>query len=209
MNYQKIYERIIGRAKERTLNCYKERHHITPRCLGGQDDVSNLVDLTPEEHYLAHQLLVKIHPNNPKLVYALVKMSGNRFCNNKLYGWIKERLSEHKAKERVVFKCKQCGIEQNVRPYYIKMFTFCSYRCRSLAHKNSTQKLTHRCVECNCEFTDYKSKGIRKFCSAACKYKNGVSTETRNKMSISQRQRTKKALSTQAERAVISLFIIT
>jgi hypothetical protein len=189
MNYQKIYEKIIDRAKNRELTCYKEKHHILPRCLGGTDDKSNLVDLTPEEHYLSHQLLLKMHPNNPKLVYALIKMSGNKFCNNKLYGWIKKKLGKCKAKERVIFKCKQCGIEQRVQPYYIKMFTFCGYECRSLAHKNNTQKLLHKCVECNCEFIDYKSRGIRKFCSSACKYKNGVSLETRNKMSRSQRQR--------------------
>jgi len=29
--------------------------------MGGSDDKSNLVDLTPEEHFLAHQLLLKIH----------------------------------------------------------------------------------------------------------------------------------------------------
>jgi 5-methylcytosine-specific restriction endonuclease McrA len=61
MNYKKIYERIIDRARSRDLLSYKERHHIIPRCLGGSDDISNLVDLTPEEHYVCHQLLVKIH----------------------------------------------------------------------------------------------------------------------------------------------------
>ena len=79
------------------MDAYTERHHIVPRCLGGSNDPANVVRLTPEEHYLAHQLLVKIHPTNPKLVYAAMIMSqssdGTR-TNNKLFGWIKRRLAE-------------------------------------------------------------------------------------------------------------------
>ena len=64
--------------------------------MGGSDDPSNLVDLTPEEHYVAHQLLVKIHPNNGKLIYAATMMCSNRI-NNKLYGWLRRRLSVSQA----------------------------------------------------------------------------------------------------------------
>lgn len=46
MNYEQIYNQLIDRARTRVLTGYKERHHITPRCIGGNDDVSNLVDLT-------------------------------------------------------------------------------------------------------------------------------------------------------------------
>ena len=170
MNYQKIYERIIDRAKNRELTCYKERHHILPRCLGGTDENSNLVDLTPEEHYVCHQLLVKIHPGNPLLVYAVVKMSGNKFCSNKLYSWVRNKLSKCKAKERVVFRCLHCSKEKIVQPYYINMFKYCSRECRDKAHISRTKRLTHKCQNCAKEFTDYKSKGIRKFCSSTCKY---------------------------------------
>lgn len=93
MDYTAIYQRLIEKAKTRTIDGYKETHHIIPRCLGGTDDPSNLVDLTPEEHYLAHQLLVKIHFNNGKLLYAAVMMCSNRI-NNKLYGWLRRRLAE-------------------------------------------------------------------------------------------------------------------
>jgi len=93
MNYKKIYDSLIERGKCRILSCYKERHHILPRCLGGTDDESNLVDLTPEEHYVAHQLLVKIYPNNIKLVRAVSMMIPNR-PTNKLYGWIRRRFSD-------------------------------------------------------------------------------------------------------------------
>ena len=97
MNYPKIYQQLIGRARSRQLSGYKESHHIVPRCLGGTDDPSNLVDLTPEEHYVAHQLLVKIHSNNGRLLYAAIMMCSNRI-NNKLYGWLRRRLSNTQSK---------------------------------------------------------------------------------------------------------------
>lgn len=92
MNYQKIYQNLIERAKNRKLAGYKEVHHIVPRCLGGSNNAENLIDLTPEEHYVAHQLLVKIYPNNEKLLYAAIMMCSNR-VNNKLYGWLRRKMS--------------------------------------------------------------------------------------------------------------------
>jgi len=61
--------------------------------MGGSNDRSNLVQLTPEEHYVAHQLLHKIHPKVPGLIFALIKMTGNPHGqrNNKLYGWIRRK----------------------------------------------------------------------------------------------------------------------
>ena len=99
MNYNKIYNDLITRSKFRILSEYKETHHIVPRCLGGTNDLNNLVDLTPEEHYLAHQLLVKIHPGNKSLIYAVSAMcmsahSKGMIRNNKMYGWIRRAISE-------------------------------------------------------------------------------------------------------------------
>lgn len=69
---------------------------MLPRCMGGGDEHSNIVRLTPEEHFLAHQLLVKIHPENDSLVFALTCMvrsvRGQR-ANNKLFGWMRRRVS--------------------------------------------------------------------------------------------------------------------
>jgi len=90
MNYQKIYERLT--AKDMIAG-YTERHHVIPRCMGGSDDSSNLVSLTPEAHYVAHQLLVKIYPENHKLIYAANAMTFGIKRNNKLYGWLRHRYS--------------------------------------------------------------------------------------------------------------------
>lgn len=96
MNYNKIYDALISRSVNRTIDGYVERHHIVPRCMDGGDNKENIAILTPEEHFLAHQLLVKIYPDNPGLVYALARLSAGKsqIRNNKLYGWIKRRLAE-------------------------------------------------------------------------------------------------------------------
>lgn len=49
---------------------YHERHHITPKCLGGTNDKENLIDLFAREHFIAHKLLALENPDNNKLIYA-------------------------------------------------------------------------------------------------------------------------------------------
>ena len=74
MNYDRIYDAIITRAKSRDmLDTYYETHHIIPRCLGGDNDSDNLVNLTFREHYIAHWLLSKIH-NDYRLASAFNMM---------------------------------------------------------------------------------------------------------------------------------------
>lgn len=77
MNYQRIHDAIINRARNRTLQGYYEKHHVIPRCLGGNDDLDNLVELTAREHFIVHKLLCKIYPTEHKLVYAYWMMSRN------------------------------------------------------------------------------------------------------------------------------------
>ena len=99
MDYQKIYNNLIERSKNRYLEGYGEKHHILPRCLGGLDNKENLVDLYPEEHYLAHLLLCKMYPGNQKLLYAAMNMTtgsmiNNGKRNNKAYGWLRRQYAE-------------------------------------------------------------------------------------------------------------------
>jgi hypothetical protein len=90
MNYEFHYQQLIEKAKSRNNHGYTEKHHIIPRCIGGSNNRDNLVNLTPEEHYIAHQLLVKMYPDNNKLIMAAAMMIPNR-PSNKLYGWLKRR----------------------------------------------------------------------------------------------------------------------
>ena len=117
MNYQRIYEQLT--AKDMIAD-YTEEHHIIPDCFfinrkrkgpngwleGNPDDPANIVRLTPEAHYTAHQLLVKMYPEHAGLIYAAQLMtvdSNGQRVNNKLYGWIKRKLSEtRKGKTHLV-----------------------------------------------------------------------------------------------------------
>jgi hypothetical protein len=51
-------------------------HHIIPRCLGGTDDPSNLIELTYDEHVEAHRILSEQYPTHAGLRYAYLKMRG-------------------------------------------------------------------------------------------------------------------------------------
>ena len=99
MNYQAHYDRLMERAKVRSKpDGYCEKHHIIPRCLGGSDEPENLVNLTASEHYVAHQMLVKMNPEHVGISYAALLMTrtgkGKGRVNNKYYSWLKNRYSE-------------------------------------------------------------------------------------------------------------------
>lgn len=104
MNYQKIYDNLIARASNRILEGYTEKHHIVPRCMGGSDDPSNLVRLTPEEHFLCHQLLLKIYRGTEwggKMAYACHAMGSFHTTNQqrdrsklKQFAWVREQYSK-------------------------------------------------------------------------------------------------------------------
>lgn len=83
MNYKRIYDNIINNAKSKNRNKkldnqIYERHHIIPKCLGGDNNLDNLILLTPKEHFICHQLLCEIYPTNDKLKFAFWGM-----CNQK------------------------------------------------------------------------------------------------------------------------------
>ncbi|WP_376960115.1 NUMOD3 domain-containing DNA-binding protein [Azospirillum sp. A26] len=98
MDYKRIYDSLIDRARARGLvDGYTEAHHVVPRCMGGGDEPSNIVRLTAEEHFVAHELLVKMFPGNAKVVYGLLAMSmGNRGMRptNKTFGWVRRLVAQ-------------------------------------------------------------------------------------------------------------------
>jgi hypothetical protein len=76
MDYKRIHDLIIERAKNRVLEGYSESHHIVPKCLGGTNHKENLIRLTAREHFIIHKLLCLIHPNENKLHWAAFMMAG-------------------------------------------------------------------------------------------------------------------------------------
>jgi hypothetical protein len=78
MNYQRIYNELIESAKRRkSVEGYKEIHHIIPRSEGGTDESDNLVELTGREHFIAHKLLWMDNPTFSRCA-AFMMMSNNR-----------------------------------------------------------------------------------------------------------------------------------
>jgi hypothetical protein len=77
MDYKKIHDSIINRAKARTLEGYTETHHIIPKCMNGTNESNNLVELTAREHFIIHWLLHEMYPNNADLRYAFWSMCRN------------------------------------------------------------------------------------------------------------------------------------
>jgi hypothetical protein len=74
MNYEKIYNQIIERGKNRSVDGYTEKHHIIPKCMNGTNNSDNIVKLTAREHFLAHWLLHEMYPNNTDLRYSFWSM---------------------------------------------------------------------------------------------------------------------------------------
>ena len=109
MNYLAIYDRLMERAKGRKLKPnYIEIHHIIPKSFFSDktaaDDPVNLIELTQEEHFLAHLLLLKmVHGEHLiKMNQALAMMRGNKRygkCTNKKYG-ARKRRSNYKKRAK-------------------------------------------------------------------------------------------------------------
>jgi hypothetical protein len=76
--YSKVYFSTIEKAVQRGWKKARgrERHHIIPQSLGGNNNKSNLVYLSCREHFLCHWLLVKMTEGEyyHKMVYALMGM---------------------------------------------------------------------------------------------------------------------------------------
>lgn len=97
MNPLEEYISIIHTRQQNPLpkDEYKEEHHIIPQSLGGPDKKWNKVNLTPEEHYMAHYWLTFIYATgeaHDSMVYAWNWMSNRirgEFISAEEYGRLK------------------------------------------------------------------------------------------------------------------------
>jgi len=91
-------------CREKTITeMYTEKHHITPKSMGGDNFSQNIVILTAREHFLCHWLLTKMcmdksHTN--KMIYAFHSMgmkngfTTKRHINSRAYQHNKVKLSK-------------------------------------------------------------------------------------------------------------------
>jgi hypothetical protein len=136
MNYTAHYERLIDRARNRTMPHPRqagavERHHAIPKCMGGRETKENIVELTPREHFVAHLLLAKANPENSKLaiaaflmgnspgnkrgsrVYSKLREQHSKSISQNLLGW--KHTPEMRAKVSAAHKGKIYGPETRAR----------------------------------------------------------------------------------------------
>ena len=99
--YTTWYYNIINHAKSRILSpdVYTEKHHIIPKCMGGSNNIDNLVKLTAREHFICHLLLTKMTEGNVcyKMKYALSMISYAKNIGNGRY-ILKNRMIEYTKK---------------------------------------------------------------------------------------------------------------
>lgn len=121
MNYQKIYNQVIERAKIRQRpDCYCERHHILPRCLGGNNDLENIVYLTAREHFICHWLLCRIYPEKPGPAHAFWMM-----CKMKTRGQKRYTPSSRTYQEAKIIATKFIGELSSKRKHPPRSEEFC------------------------------------------------------------------------------------
>lgn len=83
LTYDEFINNIITtRGRHGCGDEYHETHHIIPRCVGGNNDPDNLIDLFAREHYEAHRLLALENPQNQSFIFAWHMMS----CINNAHG---------------------------------------------------------------------------------------------------------------------------
>lgn len=97
--YYRWYYSIIENSKARVLfsEAKTEKHHITPRSLGGNNDLENIAVLTLKEHWICHRLLVKFlsDPKDIKKMYNALWMmlqKDYRKVNARIYKEVKESI---------------------------------------------------------------------------------------------------------------------
>lgn len=130
MDYLKIYNQLVNRAGNRKLAYYTEKHHITPRCMGGSDEAENIVELTAREHFIAHILLCEIYPQNTKLKHALFLMNegitrNNYFPSSRTYQRLKEERSKLMSGDNSLIGKKI--IQYSLKGNFIKIWNSIKY----------------------------------------------------------------------------------
>ena len=121
MNYQKIHDSIIERAKLRNLEAgvYYEKHHILARSVGGGNDAENLVLLTAKEHFVIHRLLFQVDSENRKLAAAFIFLCNQCFMSkfeNKLdYRSGEDLTSENKKENRSLRLMRRLKLHNNMQ----------------------------------------------------------------------------------------------
>lgn len=138
--YIKWYNQIIERAQGRVLEPPYERHHITPKSLGGLDDKENIAFITPREHFICHWLLTKTTTGEDryKMLNALRMMRAENPNQTRYKTKITSRVYEKLKIEYAQLQSEKIRGENN--PMWGKTHT--EKARRAISEKNTGKKLT-------------------------------------------------------------------
>ena len=166
MTYQEFIDNILEtRGRFGCGDEYHEQHHIVPKCMDGNNDKENLIDLFAKEHFEAHRLLALENPDNDKLVYAWWNMAHITKFNQRNY----EITAEEYEEARISFS-KMISEAMKGRKFSDK----------TIKKMKSTAKERFGIPENNPMYGKKHSKETRDKISES---KKNVSKETRRKMS--------------------------
>lgn len=90
MNYKKIHDGIINNSRNQARSKktgFYEEHHIKPKAVYPElkKEKSNLVLLTPKEHFIVHYLLWKMNPNDRRYRDPIFMFKHKGSGNSRLY----------------------------------------------------------------------------------------------------------------------------
>lgn len=96
--YKTRYDKLINFYLNNPTDGFVEKHHILPKCMGGDNSANNLILLPVRAHFIAHYLLYRAYPEDTKLAHAFAMMgvSNEYQCrSSKLYE--KTRIARSRA----------------------------------------------------------------------------------------------------------------
>lgn len=140
MDYKRIYYDIIDKFKNTSgiikTGEYFETHHIIPKCLGGTNDPTNLVNVPAREHIMLHLLLLKMYPDNAKIIFAANCMVGG-------VGYATQK--QHRAEAITKFSTRTIG---EVREAYKRSLAIKGIQYFNKKTKNYQVGFKSKCAVC-------------------------------------------------------------
>lgn len=87
--YNICYYKLIKSRKKlnRIFSKKYQKHHITPKSLGGSDINENVILLTPREHYICHLLLLEMTKgkDRSKMFFAFFRFNNDIYTSSRSY----------------------------------------------------------------------------------------------------------------------------
>lgn len=180
--YRRIYTSLCERAKCRVLVGYSERHHIIPKCLGGNNTPDNIAKLLPREHFIAHMCLMRCTTGlvKRKMVYAAMRTVWSKTRNIRVNGRLYESLRREVAQNSSQLNRGRVPTTVTHGEYWqAKRGSFASEETRQKMRLAQQRRRANETTEVRQAIGD-KLRGIRR------------SEVTRNRMSAAQMGNTKK-----------------